>query len=335
MARIIEKETAQTLPLKRYPGNPILEPKRGHWWESRYVLNSGAIRINGVVHIFYRALGTDGVSRLGLARSPDGLCIEERLAHPVFEPIGEAEKMGCEDPRLFMMGDRVFLFYNAYDGRLAQIGLASIDVEDLLADRWDRWERHGHMFPGQPHRNPVLFPERTNGEYVLYYRIKPNIVISRAQDLTCPWNADDGRFFMGPRENYWDDSFIGGGAPPIKTEYGWLLIYHGVDQNLVYRLGAFLVALDDPSTVLYRTPDPVLEPREVCEVGEPGKCWVPNVVFTCGAVPREDKEVLGAHDEILVYYGAADSVIGVATASVSDLVPCVAGWHEDEEGAPG
>lgn len=321
MARIIEKESYRTLVLKRFRGNPILEPKGDNWWESRYVLNSGIIRINGIVHIFYRALGTDGVSRLGLARSHDGLCIEDRLERPVFEPEGNAEKMGCEDPRLALIDGRVYLFYNAFDGRLAQIGLASIDVDDLLGDRWDRWVRHGYMFPGQPYRNPILFPEKAGGKYVLYYRVKPDILVSSAENLQCPWGSKDDRFLMGPREGLWDEAFIGGGAPPIKTKYGWLLIYHGVDYDLVYRLGVFLVDLNDPARIIYRSNEPVLEPREVCEVGEPGKCWVPNVVFSCGAIPRKDKAILDDPDEILVYYGAADSVVGVATATVAELLP--------------
>jgi len=120
----------------------------------------------------------------------------------------------------------------------------------------------------------------------------------------------------------WDGRKIGAGAPPIKTEYGWLLITHGVDHAHVYRLGVMLLDLADPSILLYRSPNPILEPRERYEVGEAGKCWVPNVVFTCGAVPREDnKEILDAEDEVLVYYGAADSVISVATARIAELIP--------------
>ena len=118
----------------------------------------------------------------------------------------------------------------------------------------------------------------------------------------------------------WDGFKIGGGSQPIKTKYGWLLIYHAVDQSFVYRLGVLLVALDDPGRLLYRSPNPVLEPKESYEIGERG-CYVPNVVFTCGAVPIVDKEVLEDDDEVLVYYGAADTAACVATAKVSDLIP--------------
>ena len=116
--------------------------------------------------------------------------------------------------------------------------------------------------------------------------------------------------------------YEGGGAQPVKTRYGWLMITHGVDYRRVYRLGVLLLDLVDPTVVIYRSPNAILEPKEKYEEGEPGRDWVPNVVFTCGAVPREDgKDMLGAEDELLVYYGAADSAICVATARVGDLIP--------------
>jgi len=111
-------------------------------------------------------------------------------------------------------------------------------------------------------------------------------------------------------------------APPIKTEFGWLNIYHGVDYLRFYRLGVVLVDAEDPSELLYQSPNPVLEPETDFELGKgSGVYWVPRVVFTCGAVPVAEKEVLGADDEILVYYGAADTAIGVARGRVGDLIP--------------
>jgi predicted GH43/DUF377 family glycosyl hydrolase len=99
------------------------------------------------------------------------------------------------------------------------------------------------------------------------------------------------------------------------------MIYHGVNYAQVYRLGVLLVALDDPGRVLYRSPNAVLEPELDFELGKPGESWVPNVVFTCGAVSRDNKEILDADDEILVYYGCADTQVAVAMAKVGDLVP--------------
>ena len=120
----------------------------------------------------------------------------------------------------------------------------------------------------------------------------------------------------------WDGVKIGAGGPPIKTTHGWLNIYHGVDFERSYRLGAFLMPLDDPSKILYRTPNPILEPQTNYELGDSGS-WVPQVVFTCGAVPATDVDVVGPDDEILVYYGAADTVIAVAKGRLRDIVPVI------------
>jgi predicted GH43/DUF377 family glycosyl hydrolase len=120
----------------------------------------------------------------------------------------------------------------------------------------------------------------------------------------------------------WDGMKIGGGAQPIKTKHGWLLITHGVDHEHIYRLGVMLVDSADPSNLIYRSPNPILEPTEEFELGGIGKYWIPNVVFTCGAVAKNDnKEIFYSGNELLVYYGAADTSIGVALANINDLIP--------------
>ncbi|MGB9919491.1 MAG: glycosidase [Moorellales bacterium] len=308
--------------LVRYSGNPILAPVPEHWWESKYVLNAGSLRLNGKVYLFYRAVGNDEVSRIGLAISANGFDIEERLPDPVFVPVGEEESRGCEDPRVVVLDGRLYMLYTAYDGTTAQIALASISCEDFLARRWERWQRHGMVFPGFWNKDAVLFPVRFNERYALYHRIVPSIWLTYAHSLNCPWPEEQHHIVIGPRSGMmWDALKIGAGSQPLRTRYGWLLIYHGVDYSRVYRLGVLLVAPDDPGRVLYRSPNPILEPETEHEIGQPGVSWVPNVVFTCGAVPRQDKEVLEDEDEILVYYGAADTVIGVAVAKVADLIP--------------
>ena len=110
---------------------------------------------------------------------------------------------------------------------------------------------------------------------------------------------------------------------PIKTTHGWLNIYHGVDYAHTYRLGVLFMDKDDPSKVLYQSPNPILEPEYDFEIGKTkgGDYWVPRVVFTCGAVPAKDQEMVGLDDEVLVYYGAADSAIGVAKGKLRDIVP--------------
>jgi predicted GH43/DUF377 family glycosyl hydrolase len=307
--------------LIRFAGNPMLKAIAEHPWESKYVFNPGAIMLKGKIYILYRACGENEVSRIGLALSSDGLHIEERLVSPVFEPEGEWETRGCEDPRLILIGERIYMLYTAYNRITAQIALASITLEDFLNRRWNKWRRHGLAFPGLDDKDATLFPQAFNGRYVMYHRIEPSIWISYSESLDCPWSREDHRILMGPGAGMaWDGFKIGGGSQPIRTKYGWLLIYHAVDRSFIYRLGVLLVALDDPGQLLYRSPNPVLEPEEGYELGEEGR-YVPNVVFSCGAVPRVDKEMLDDDDEVLVYYGAADTVACVAIAKVSDLIP--------------
>ena len=150
--------------------------------------------------------------------------------------------------------------------------------------------------------------------------------ITYMDDLTCPWPREGQQIILSPRAGMmWDGVKIGAGAQPIKTTHGWLNIYHGVDYERSYRLGALFTPIDDPAKVIYRSPNPVLEPETDYELGDAdgGDSWVPHVVFTCGAIPAEDKDVVGPDDEILVYYGAADTVMGVARATVRDLVPVI------------
>jgi predicted GH43/DUF377 family glycosyl hydrolase len=309
--------------LLRYDGNPVLEPVKEHSWESKYVLNPGAIRLRGKVYLVYRAVGEDNISRLGLAVSEDGFNFNERLEKPIFEPMGRNEEKGCEDARLTLIGDHIFMLYTAYSSIAAQIGMASIAVNDFLSHKWQTWRRHGMVFPGFTDKDGALFPEQFNGKYAMLHRVDPHIWITFSPHLHCPWPRKEHKILADSTYGMlWDGKKIGGGAPPIKTKYGWLLITHGVDYLRFYRLGVFLLDLVAPTVVIYRSPNAILEPKENYEKGKPGKDWVPNVVFTCGAVSREDKkDILGDEDELLVYYGAADSVIGVATARVGDLIP--------------
>ncbi len=305
--------------LRRYEGNPILEPIEENDWESKYVLNPGALRIKDKVYLFYRAVGNDDISRIGLAIT-DGYKILERLPYPIFSPSIAEEKRGCEDPRLIIIEDRIFMLYTAYDGNIAQIAAASIKVEDFLAGQYENWDRDGLAFKNIWDKDAILLPEKINGKYVIYHRIEPSIWATYMNEVSFPINENHA-IIVGPRPGrMWDSLKIGAGAQPLKTKYGWLLIYHGVDYNYVYRLGVILIDLNDPAKVIYRSPNPILEPEEEYEIGLSG-AWVPNVVFTCGAVAASDKEVLEDDDEILVYYGAADTSIGMAWATLADLVP--------------
>jgi len=308
-------------PLIRYSGNPMLSPIKEHPWESRYVLNTAAFRAKDRVYLLYRAHGDDDVSRIGLAVT-DGYNVLERLPEPVFVPQDRTEIKGVEDPRVAIFDNKIYMLYTAYDGVIAQVSAAAIGLDDLLNKRFDKWERKGLAFQDIWDKDAILFPEKINGKYIIYHRIEPSIWMVHLDKLEFPAPKKKHSIILGPRSGWmWDSLKIGAGSQPIKTKYGWLLIYHGVDRNRVYRLGVVLIDLDNPEHLIYRSPNPVLSPETGYEIGKEGESWVPNVVFTCGAVPANEKEVLDADDEILVYYGAADTHICLATGRVGDLIP--------------
>ena len=309
--------------LKRYAHNPVLKPIKNHPWESKYVLNAGAIKLDGKFYLVYRAFGEDNVSRLGLAISDDGFRFTHRLDHPIFEPEEKADPQGCEDPRLTRIGDRIYMTYTAYDGITAQVALASIPVNAFLHGRWKAWKRHGMVFPGISNKDATLFPEQFNGKFAMLHRVDPHIWVTFSPHLSCPWPRKMHKILAGATSGMmWDAVKVGGGSQPIKTKFGWLIITHGVDYAHIYRLGVMLLDLDNPAKLLYRSPNFILEPEDEWELGQDKQSWVPRVVYTCGAVPRDgEKDILDEDDELIVYYGAADSVISAATARIVDLIP--------------
>jgi predicted GH43/DUF377 family glycosyl hydrolase len=322
-APVVAVEQPPAGVLVRFANNPILGSVKEHPWESKFVFNPGAIKLDGRVYLVYRAVGDDNVSRLGLAVSEDGFYFAERLDEPIFEPRGKSELKGCEDPRLTLIGGRIYMLYTAYDGLVAQIACASIAADDFVNYRWRAWRRHGLVFPGFTDKNATLFPEQFGGKFAMLHRVDPHIWITFSSHLRCPWSRKEHRILAGSTSGMlWDGKKVGAGSQPVKTRYGWLLITHGVDYTYVYRLGVMLLDLTDPTMILYRSPNSILSPTELCEIGEKDRCWVHNVVFTCGAVPRgNNKDLLEAEDEVLVYYGAADTAICVATAKIADLIP--------------
>jgi predicted GH43/DUF377 family glycosyl hydrolase len=287
----------------RFEGNPILKPIESHPWESRYVFNPAMIRLGDRIHIFYRAMGEDMVSRLGYASSKDGYNIDERLPHPVFEPATPCEWRGCEDPRLTYLEGRCVMTYTAY-GDIYQIGITSISPESIQEKSWEWGERY-YPFPNVRNKNAVIFPGRVGGRYAMFHRLDPDIYISYSEDLR-DW--DDPRLVMSPRPESWDSVKIGAAGPPIELGSGWLLIYHGVDGDRTYRLGAAIFDKDDPERVVFRSERPILEPDEDYERFG----YVPNVVFSCGSV------LVG--NRLLISYGGADTVIGIATLDLNEII---------------
>ena len=295
--------------MKRFHGNPILEPIGNNNWESRRVFNAGVLAANKKVHILYRAIGHDGVSRIGYAASSDGYNIDERLPTPVFEPKTKAEMDGCEDPRLTLLDETLLMTYTAFgkyaNHQVYQIAVTSINIKDFLAKQWNWNERH-LAFPGLHNKDAIIFPKKIHGKYVMFHRFEPDLCIAHSEDLK-RWF--DLKYVLGPRNGSWDSWKVGAAGPPIELNEGWLLIYHGVSVDRVYSLGAALLDKNNPEQILFRSKEPILSPVEDYE--RFGK--VPNVVFSCGNILK-DKQVL-------VYYGGADSVLCLATYELCELLP--------------
>ena len=285
------------MSLQRHPENPILLPDPSHPWEALNVFNAAVVHHSGLFHMLYRAQGLDYVSHIGYAVSENGVHWS-RLDRPVLSPEAPWETRGVEDPRITLVEGAFYMTYTAYSPQGIRACLAR--SSNLIA-----WERMGIILPDEDNKDHTLFPERIGGRYALLHRRPPDIWLAYSDDLL-HWT--DHRVIMRPRPETWEHLKIGAGGPPLKTGRGWLLIYHAVDAHRVYRLGAALLALDDPSVVIARLPDPILEPTETWEI----KGDVPNVVFACAN--------LVVDGTLYVYYGGADRVIGLATCPLDALL---------------
>jgi len=190
--------------------------------------------------------------------------------------------------------------------------LTSIGLNDFLNQRWN-WEKPVLISPpGVIDKSGCLLPEKIKGKYVFFHRIFPNILIDFVDDLNFDGKKRclQGKYQIKVRPGKWDSRKIGAGAPPLKTKEDWLLIYYGVDDQDAskYHIGAMLLDIKDPTRVLHRTDKPILSPTEVYETNG----FKPGIAYPCGAVIFKD--------DLLVYYGAADSVVCVAKANLSQFL---------------
>jgi predicted GH43/DUF377 family glycosyl hydrolase len=294
--------------VRRYKGNPILT-RDDIPWEAHTVHNAGVIK-HGVKYIMlFRSHLRSGRSVIGLASSDDGYKFEvapQPLLIPAKDGVfAQYEEYGVEDCRITPIKGEYLLTYSAYSRHGVRIALAKTkDFKSI--------ERVA-LITEADHRNVVIFPEKIGGRYARLDRphseISPwSIWISYSPDLI-HWG--DSKVLIKPEKYHWDSMKVGPGAVPIKTDRGWLNIFHGVYQTMsgsVYRLGAALHDLKDPSKVLGVADDWILQPEDPWEVSG----YVPNVVFTCGAV-AEDKTVR-------IYWGGADSVMCTGEADLDSLV---------------
>lgn len=303
--------------IKRYNKNPLISPDKKIAWKSKAVFNPGAIEINGKIHLMYRAMGEDNTSVIGYAATKNGFNIIDLPKDPAYVPRKDFEdkhipngNSGCEDPRLTKIGNILYMFYTAYNGVLSPaVAMTSIKVSDFIQKKWN-WEEPFIVYPCmEDNKDACLMPDKINGEYFYFHRIGRSISLHSIKSLAfADLNLVDCIKLISPRPGMWDSQKVGLTSPPLKTQKGWLLFYHGIDDRGVYRIGAALLDLKNPKKVIARSADFIMEPETSYEL----KGQTDNVVFPCGTIERKGI--------IFLYYGAADKVIALATLKLKDIL---------------
>jgi len=285
------------------------------------VFNPGAIMFEDKYLLMLRVQNRGRHTYFVMAESENGIDykVEDKIVN--FEGL---ENLGLTlhhmyDPRITKIEDEYYIMF-------------AMDVEDYCSlglartNDFQKFEFMG-IVSDKDVRNGVLFPEKINGQF---YRLdRPNtaqveggplsgnsIFLSKSKDLI-HWERTD--LIAKGINHYWDE-MVGSGPPPIKTRKGWLHIYHGIAMHYgpIYQAGVMLLDLDDPSKVISRGTQNILEPRELYElVGQ-----VPNVVFPSGIIAEEfdDEGFATEKSEVKVYYGASDTSVGLATSTVEKLI---------------
>jgi predicted GH43/DUF377 family glycosyl hydrolase len=328
----------------------ILLQKTTNNFENEGVLNPAAIRDGEYVHLLYRAVSTGNHSSIGYCKLKGPLFIEERNKTALLSPELDYESHGIEDPRIVKIEDTYYLTFTAYDGVNALGCLATskdlihfdrkgiivpqityeefnnlIGAKGISNEKYYRYNQHEHILEKEGtemliwDKNVIFFPRRIGGKLFFLHRIRPEIQIVTAfdsfEDMTPEfWQHYFEHFndyvVLKPKYEH-EVSYIGGGCPPIETEHGWLMIYHGVHDSLkgyVYSACAALLNLENPQKEIARLPYPLFVPEFHWEL----KGEVNNVCFPTGAV---------VFDDILyIYYGAADERVACASMNLTELL---------------
>jgi predicted GH43/DUF377 family glycosyl hydrolase len=324
--------------LKRYTNNPIISGDPESKWYPKKAYNGTVVKHDGIYYMLFRGVGEDWISRILLASSEDGINFKIN-PDPVIFPENPWEEKGCEDPRMVYVNDKYWTTYTAFDGTTGRAAIAS--SYDL-----HNWKKHSLMFPqiihpqrenlpGDWSKAAAIVPEAVNGKYYLLFgdnhiwpAISDNLV--HWQPISIP--------VLSPRKDFFDAAYLEMGAPPIRTEKGWLVLYHGIDNfsdKRIYRLGAALLNINDPMEVIWRCSKPILEPEEKYEtIGYadlvPGgyqtlrsmseadiykmaeNNLLPKSVFCCGAILENGL--------VRLYYGAGDTRICTATIDLETIL---------------
>lgn len=322
----------------------ILKPTR-LMFESKAVFNPGCIEVNGITHMFYRAVDRQDISTIGYCQIKDNQVVN-RWKRPILVPEHDYEKKGMEDPRITYLDGTYYLFYTAYDGINALIAYATSqdlvhfkkqgiisprisydEAEDIfrnsqVKEKYRMFELFYKETRGKNvllfEKDACLFPQKFKGKFALIHRILPSIQLILFDKFAELNNSYWRQYLKNLGENvvidplYWYESRnIGGGCPPLKTEAGWLFIYHAVEDTplgRIYHAAAALLDLENPLKVIGKLKEPLFSPKTPWE--KTGV--VNNVVFPTGAVVKNGR--------LFIYYGAADSCIGVKSIELNSLL---------------
>ncbi|HZU20841.1 MAG TPA: hypothetical protein VE982_06455 [Gaiellaceae bacterium] len=296
---------------ERHPDNPVLTA--ADWpYTVNAVFNPAATRLDGQTVLLARVEDRSGLSHLCVARSLDGLTgwtvdVGRRLL-PDLE--SESERYGVEDPRITQFGDEYMVVYTGYSSGGPLVRLAS-------THDFSTYELHGTLMPPED-KDAALFPQTFRDRWALIHR--PVAVSPRDMaHIWISWSPDlhywgEHAILLPAREGgWWDAHKVGLGPPPLLTDRGWLVLYHGVRVTVsgsLYRLGLALLDADRPERVLARSSEWIFGPHAPYETSGD----VPGVTFPCGWT------VDGDGDTVHMYYGAADTSICVATGSIRALL---------------
>ncbi len=327
----------------RCPENPIVVPGI-YPWRRATVFNPAVIREGNTFYMIERAAG--GLRPFhcffGLLKSDDGVHFTHVKDEPVFTPADLGFPFGSiQDPRLVKIGGRFYLTYALRPSSYGYSPTGTGKPEEirytfpaphgapenfmtrsgiLVSDDLEHWEQVSYTTPFEINdRDNILFPEKIGGRFALLRRPEEYIGPEYGTEKSGMWlcysedlkNWTEPVLFATPQED-WEFKKIGGSAPPIKTDSGWLTLYHGVDADNVYRCGAMLLDLKDPTKVLARAKSFILEPQEYYEKYG---LYIPNVVFpTANVVVGED---------LYIYYGVTDTAISLATVKLQELLDFV------------
>lgn len=312
-------------PLERLATNPLVRPSQIPFTRASGSFNPGVTvdRASGRVVFLVRVFEEDTRrSCLAMALSSDGEYVDEIWDRPAIAREAPYEEWGVEDARITYLEDegRYAITYTGYSPAGPRVCL--ITTDDLL--RPERYRRHGPRIAGE-NKNCVIFPEKVDGQYVILHRPMPRIVCARVASLEDDW-PDTGVPLLGPQPGTWRSSRVGAGAPPVRTNLGWLFPFHGataIEEGNVYSMGWCVLDSVNPETVLYVSDAPALAPEAPYEIELGPIPQVDHANFITGVRVVFPQGLIERADDFLIYYGAADVCVAGARVGKRKLLESI------------